>query len=145
MALKKAARAFQHMVSAEFVFNDNDTIADINGAVKNFGRSDLALAFDAINLPPGSRIVGGEWVTETAFDAATYTITVGDSAVANRYLAGTDVKGAARTPLVPTGFRNDSGLNLRVGITAADVTTAGKATLRVEYVIDGKADGVQPS
>jgi hypothetical protein len=101
--------------------------------------------FEVINLPPNSVVVGGSWTTETAFDTASYAVTIGDSSVANRYLASTDLKAAAHTPLVPTGYRNVSGLNLRIGLTNADVCTTGKATLRVHFIITDRAKEVIPT
>lgn len=146
MALKKAARAAQNVMSAEFDFNFNDTMVSVAGATVDFGLTNIApTVFEIINLPPGSIVVGGDVVRETAFDTATYTISIGDSGSATRYLGATDLKAVGRTALVPTGFRNTSGLNLRMSLTNADVCTTGKAKVRVDYVIEGRANEVVSS
>lgn len=145
MSTLKAARTSQYPLVAEFVWNFDDTMLDVNDASKDFGAADTgAEVFDVINLPPGSIVLGGEVVTETAFDAATYNVSVGDSDTADRYLSATDKKSTGRTALVPTGYRNTDGLNIRLTVNAADACTTGKATLRVEYIIEGRASEVQP-
>jgi hypothetical protein len=140
-----SARTAQFVMEAEFTFNFDDTMVSVAGQEVDFGKTNIsATSFDIINLPENSVIIGGELVTETAFDTASYAVTIGDSAVADRYLASADRKGAARVALVPTGYRT-SGSNLRIGITNADVCTAGKATVRVQYVIAGRANEVNPN
>lgn len=145
MSVLKAARVAQYPLWAEFQFNFNDTMLDTAGVSKDFGAASLAMSFDAINLPPNSVVVDGELVTETAFDTASYAVVVGDSVVADRYLATADRKGVARVALVPTGFRNVDALNLRIGIVNADACTTGKATLRIGYIISGRANESIPS
>lgn len=140
----KAARTAQRPLIAEFQYNFNDTMLDVAGVSKDFGLASLAMAFDVINLPPNAVVVGGDITTETAFDTAAYSVQIGDSAVANRYLAATDVKALGRTALVPSGFRNVDGLNLRITIANTDGCTTGKGTVRVHYIISGRADEVQP-
>lgn len=140
-----ASRTGQYVMDAEFTFNFDDTMVSAAGAEVDFGKTNVAAtSFDIINLPENSIIVGGELVVETAFDTASYAVVIGDSAVADRYLATADRKAAARTALVPTGYRT-AGANLRIGITNADVCTAGKATVRVQYVITGRANEVNPN
>lgn len=140
-----ASRTGQYVMDAEFTFNFDDTMVSAAGAEVDFGKTNVAAtSFDIINLPENSIIVGGELVVETAFDTASYAVVIGDSAVADRYLATADRKAAARTALVPTGYRT-AGANLRIGITNADVCTTGKATVRVQYVITGRANEVNPN
>jgi hypothetical protein len=145
MSVLKATRGAQKVMSAAFKFNFDDTMLDTSGVSQDFGAASLAMTFDAINLPAGSIVVGGELVVETAFDTASYAVIVGDSGSSNRYLATADRKALGRTALVPTGFRNVDGLNLRIGIVNADVCTVGVATLRVEYVIADRAEEVNPN
>lgn len=140
-----AARTGQYVMEAEFTFNFDDTMVSVGGTEVDFGKTNTAAtSFDIINLPENSVIVGGELVTETAFDTASYAVVIGDSATADRYLASADRKGAARVALVPTGYRT-TGANLRIGITNADACTAGKATVRVQYVITGRANEMIPN
>lgn len=147
MALKKATRGSQMVMSAEFDFNFNDTMVSVaGGSAVDFGSSNTAATvFEVINLPPGSVVVGGALVRETAFDAATYTVSIGDSGSATRYLGATDVKATGITALVPTGFRNVDGLNIRMSVTAADVCTTGKAKLRVDYIVEGRVNEPVPA
>lgn len=139
----KITRGAQWPLVAEFTLNFNDTMLDSTGASKDFGLTNTAAtAFDVINLPYGAVVIGGDVVTETAFDTASYAVTVGDATTANRYLASTDVKAAGRTALVPTGYVSDGGA-VRVTITNADACTAGKATVRVMYTIRNRTNEVQ--
>ncbi len=147
-----AARTAQQVMQADFTFNFDDQMVPISGGTAivgttrvDFGKTNIiATVFELINLPAGSVVVGGELVTETAFDTASYAVIVGDSAVANRYLATADRKGVARVALVPTGYHG-LGENIRVTITNADVCTTGKMTLRVQYTTDGRATVINPS
>lgn len=145
MAKKIPSRSVQWPLVAEYTFNFDDTVENTSGAVVDFGKTNTAAtSFVAIPLPVGAVVTGGDVTTEVAFDAATYNVTVGDSSVADRYLASTDKKGAGRTSLTLTGYRG-VGENIVVGITAADVCTTGKMTVRVQYIVGGRSNEVQIS
>lgn len=148
MAKLLAARTSQNLQEAEFTFNFDDTITDINGVTKTFGSvyTDAPVA-TVINLPEGAVVVGGEAVVETQGVGPTaYTISLGDSASATRYLSAFDLKGAvgARTALTLTGFRTTENLRLTMNSTVANAT-AGKATIRVLFVLAGKANETIPN
>lgn len=141
-----ASRNAQWPLAAEFTFNFDDTMVNSAGNTVDFGKTNLggaAGAFDIINLPEGAVVIGGEVITETAFDTAGFDVTIGDADVADRYLASADLKGAGRAALTPTGAR--TGANLRLGFSSDDVCTAGKMTVRVLYVIPGRANEVVSS
>jgi orotate phosphoribosyltransferase len=142
----KITRTAQWPLVAEFTFNFDDTMTSTAGASKDFGKTTVAEtnSFDIINLPYGAVVIGGEVATETAFDTAGLDITVGDSASGTRYLASTDVKGAGRVALVPTGYVSDGG-SVRISVQCDDVCTAGKATVRVMYTIRNRSNEVQPN
>lgn len=143
MSKLTASTARQYPLVAEFTFNFDDTMNDVNGVEKDFGKTSTgAMSFTAVNLPYGAVVTGGSISRATAFDTASYAVVVGDSTTANRYLGSTDVKATGITNLVPTGYVSDGG-NIIVGITNADVCTTGKATLRVEYVIEGRTLEIQ--
>lgn len=145
MAKLNAARTAQFVMEAEFVFNFDDTMANIGGTTVDFGKTTTgAQVFETINLPVGAVIVGGSVTTDTAFDAATYTISVGDSGSATRYLGATDRKGAGVSALVPTGYVGD-GENLRLSVNAADVCTNGKMSVRIQFITTGRANEMYPS
>lgn len=140
-----ASRAAQYVMEAEFVLNFDDTMVNTSGVEVDFGKTNVAASsFDIINLPQGAVVVGGSVTTDTAFDAATYNVSLGDSGSATRYLGVTDKKGAGTTALVPTGYRGD-GENLRLGVTAADTCTGGKMTVRVLYITTGRSNEVNPN
>lgn len=144
MSNLKASHVAQKPLVAEFEFNFNDTMDDVNGVNKDFGATMAVLtvhSFDIIKLPVNSVITGGSVVVKTAFDTAGYDVVVGDSASANRYLASADLKAAGITALVPTGYVN-AGLPLRIGVSTDDACTTGKMLVRIEYVIEGRADEV---
>lgn len=143
MAKLIASRTAQYPLVAEFTFNFDDTMVNTSGATVDFGKTNTAATVvEVIPLPPDAVVTGGSVDTLTAFDAATFNVSVGDADSATRYLGVTDKKGTGSTPLVPTGFRG-TGKNLRVSFTAADACTAGKMTVRVEYVIGGRSNEVQ--
>ena len=137
------ARTTQYPVVAEFTFNFDDTMVNTSGAEVDFGKTNTsATTVEIAPLPVGAVVIGGSVERTTAFDAATYNVTVGDADVANRYLGTTDVKATGSTALVPTGFVS-TGKPIRLTFTAADVCTTGKGTVRVQYVMGGKANEVQ--
>lgn len=150
MALKQASRTAQKVMSADFTFNYNDTMVDVNGVTQTFG-SDYTDAgtFEAINLPPGAVIVGGELIVETQGVGPTaYTVSVGNSGSATAYLAATSLLAAAgtRTALTGLGLGSNDGKNVRLTIASTVANaSAGKFRVRVEYVIDGRSEEVNPN
>lgn len=145
MALLTTARTAQGTLVSTFRFKHDDTmVPKAGGAALDFGAANLAATtVVAIPLPPNSVVTGGYIMRDEAFDAATYNVTVGDSGSATRYLGSTDVKALGATALVPTGFINESGLNIELVFDAADACTTGQATLVVEYIVLGRACEVQ--
>lgn len=147
MALLKSARTAQWPLVAEFTWNWNDTMVDTDGVTRDFGSlaagSSAATVYKVvvIPLPVGAVVIGGDLTVETAFDTAGYDVTVGDTSDDDRYLTSTDVKGAGRTALVPTGYRG-TGQNIVVTFSTDDACSAGKATLRVQYVMADRANEV---
>lgn len=119
-------------------------------AVVDIAFSDIpttATFYEAADLPGNARVIGGALVVKTAFDTGTTaTLSVGDSGAAARYLSATDIKTAGTTVF---DFSTDDGsAPLDVGVTGAYVgtaATAGAVQLVIQYVIDGKANEVQPS
>jgi len=144
MALLKATRNAQWPLMAEFTFNFDDTMVDINGVTKDFKTFGGNPVVEAINLPANANVIGGELVVETAYTGTTVaTVSIGDSASATRYGSAINLMSAARTALTLTGFRG-AGENLRLtfNLTVANAT-AGKATVRVLYTIQGRSNEVQ--
>jgi len=157
-----AARGAQYVMEAEFTFNFFDWVVDKVDAVKKTLGSTVALSadphepsllgpvantavFDAINLPEGAVIVSGELVVETAGVGPTaYTLKLGDATSDVRYLAATSLLAAARTALTVTGYRTTENLRATVNYTVANAT-AGKATVRIQYVLPGRAHEVVPN
>lgn len=107
---------------------------------------DTAVAVQAINLPYGARIIGGDVVVATVFNAGTtMVLDVGDKIVANRYANDVDLKAAARTALTVTGYTSDGGEVFVTPVIVGAVPTTGKLTLSISYVIEGRAGHVQPN
>jgi hypothetical protein len=163
-----ATRGAQKVMCAEFVFNYNDWATDsVDGTKKTFG-STVALAdpssavsgltagtgiiLDAINMPLGAVVVGGEVICETAYvgTGAGSTIKVGISGSDATLLASTDLDamtaGLRTALLLTTPLTCNGGTNVRIttaGLTAT--ATAGKVRVRVLYTVDGKMDEVVSS
>lgn len=142
MSKKTTTRGAEYILSASFEFNIADTMVDVNGVEKSF--ADTAGVFEAINLPQGSQVVGGDLTVITASDeTGTATLAVGDVDSATRYAAATNIKAAARTALTLTGYQNLAGENVRITLANANGNAAaGKVKLTVQY-ISGKVNEVQ--
>lgn len=101
-----------------------------------------ATAYAAIDLPVGAQVVGGDLVVDTAWaTTSTATFSVGDASSATRYLGATSIMSAARTALVPTGFRTTATqptVNVTYAFTGS-AATAGAARLRVDYIVNKRA------
>lgn len=143
MSALKKNRTLQYGLWAEFTFSIGDTMINTSGNADAFDTV-ASHVFDVIGLPPNAIVVGGEVVTETAFVGSTaYNVSVGDSGSATRYLGATDKTTAARTALVPTGYVG-AGEDIRLTVAPTVATaTAGKLTVRVNYVVRGRANEVQ--
>ena len=150
MPLIQATRGAQPVMSAEFAFSFNDTMRDVNGVVKTFGSvfGDAGV-FDAINLPLGAVVVGGELIVEAAGVGPTaYTVAVGHSGSAAAFLAATDLKATAgtRVALTGLGLQANDGKNVRLTIASSVANaSAGKFRLRVNYTTDGRITEVNPN
>ena len=150
MALKQATRGAQPVMSAEFTFGFDDTMKDVAGVTKTFGAAFAdAGVFDAINLPLGAVVVGGELIVEEAGVGPTvYTAAVGTSASAAALLAATTLLSAAgtRVALTGLGLAAVDGKNVRVTIASTVANaSAGKFRLRVNYTTDGRITEVNPN
>ncbi len=152
MALKKASRTAQWPLGQEFTYAFNDTAVDaVTGAVKGFGTTIAEnLVFDAINMPQGAVVCGGELIVEEQGVGPTaYTAKLGVAGDDACFLAASDLLAAANTryPLLLTKqlAANDAkNLRLTMASTVA-AATAGKFRLRVMYTIDGKGNEVTPN
>lgn len=162
MAKLLASRSAQYPLYAEFVFNHKDWVVDsVDGTKKTLG-STVALSqdpletgltgpaantitFDAIPLPIGAVIVGGEVIVETAAAGSTaYTVSVGIAGNTTAYANAVSALAAGRTALTLTTtvpMTSNAGQNVRltVAYTVANAT-AGKVRVRVMYTIDGRAN-----
>lgn len=143
MATKKATRQGQEVISAVFDFDITDDMVNTSGASTAF-KAASGTVYDVIYLPVNAEIVGGDVVVRTVSnDSSTATISVGDSGSATRYLGATNIKAAARTALVPTGYRG-TGEQIRITLAnAGGDATAGSVSVRIEYVIKDRGTFVQ--
>lgn len=129
----------QWVLSAEITvsYDDDFGAAVDNGVVQNL-----------VRLPVGARVVGGEIVVETAWDNGTAaTIDIGDVTDPDRYTASpVNLAAAGRTALTLTGFKTtttERDVDATPVFTGTDATQ-GQAYIRIEYVIEGKANENQP-
>ena len=105
--------------------------------------NESAVAVPALTLPVGAVVIGGSVIVDTAFDAATAVLDVGDAVLANRYKNDVNVAAAGVTALVPTGYVS-AGKPILVTPVFADAVTVGSLRLQVHYVIGGRANEAQP-
>jgi len=149
MALKKITRAAQWPLVAEFTASFSDTAKDaVSGATKGFGTTAAEnLILDAIALPQGAVVCGGEVIVETQGVGPTaYTVKLGVAGDDACFLAASDLLAAADTryPLLLTkqlAANDGKDLRLTMASTVA-AATAGKFRVRVMYTIDGRADNL---
>lgn len=159
-----ATRSAQWPLYAEFVWNWNDWVVDsVSGAKVTFGSivantadpsepnltAGTAVVFDAINMPRGAVIAGGELIVETAYVGigAGATLNVGIAGNTAALLSAYDIDAAAanaRTALLLTSpLLCNAGANIRITLAGMTATaTAGKVRLRVMYTIDGRGNEV---
>lgn len=162
---KLASRSAQYPLYAEFAFAHNEWVVDAVSMVKETFGSTVAnstdplepgltaatgVVFDAIPLPVGAVVIGGEVIVEQAFVGigAGATMILGVAGDTACYLASTDLDAAVvgtRIPLLLTKvMASNGGQNIRLttaGLTAT--ATAGKVRIRVQYTIDGRTSEVQ--
>ena len=150
MSLIQTTRGSQPVMSAEFAFSFNDTMKDVAGVTKTFGAvfTDAGV-FEAINLPLGAVVIGGDLIVEAQGVGPTvYTVAVGTAGAPTAFLAATSLLTAAgtRTALTGLGLAAVDGKNVRVAIASTVANaTAGKFRLRLEYVTDGRITEVNPN
>lgn len=143
MAKLLATRTSQDVLAAEFIVNYNDTAKDsVSGTEKSFGSNfNDNIVFDAINLPAGAQILGGDLVVETAGVGPTaYTMKIGTAADDDAYLAATSLLATGRTALSLTlPLSSNDGENVRITIASTVANaTAGKFRVTVLFKIDGR-------
>lgn len=154
-----ANRTAQLPLVQEFVFTHNGWVIDSVDGVKKTMGSTVALStdpaesgltgpvantvsFDALPMPVGAVITGGEAIVETAFAGATVqTLSLGIAGTLTALLNAVDLKTAGRTALTLTSpLLANAGQNLRLTNTYTVANaTAGKVRVRVQYTIDGRA------
>lgn len=158
-----ATRAAQYPLVAEFVFQHNQWVIDSADTTKKTLGSTVALStdpsepaltgpvantitFDAIPLPYGAVICGGEVINEVAYTGCTAaTLKVGIAGTLEAYQASANVNlmSAANTRvalLLTSSLASKAGANVRltIGYTVANAT-AGKTRVRIMYTIEDKA------
>lgn len=142
MSLLTASRTAQTVLESEFTFTFDDTMVDTTGGTADFGVAAAAVV-EIIPMPPGSTVVGGSVDFSTAFTAAA-AIDIGDATTDDRYYSGAAVGDTLSTvALVPTGHLNVTGENIQMTITPAGPQSVGVATVRVQYVVEGRSCEVQ--
>lgn len=116
----------------------------VSSAYVDISYADLAsgVAAEAIDLPIGAQVVGGDVVVNTAFNSGTSDVmVVGDALVANRYYASASIAAAGRNALLVTGYQSLHTSNkVRVTWTGVGaVPSAGSVRLRVDYIVNKRA------
>lgn len=163
MAKLTAARTAQYPLVKEFPFGfDNFVVDSVDLTKKTLGATPAlstdptepgllgpaanTITFDAISLPPGAVVTGGEVIVETAYVGPTAaTVSLGIAGALTALASAVDLKTVGRTALsLTTPLISSAGQNLRATIayTVANAT-AGKVRLRVTYTVDGRSQEVQ--
>lgn len=103
-----------------------------------------------IDLPAGARVTSGECLTYPACagDSTVAAVITDNASSALTYLTDSDAKAAARTAFtIPADNTNyyATGGNIGITATAGGTFTAGGFRVRVNYIIDGRGNEVQPA
>lgn len=137
--------AAQRVYSMELLLNFStaaaDTLRNVSGVVQQINAIQSNVDYEAFCMIPGAVVIGGEVTVETAVVGPTASaISLGDAGSATRYANAVSMLSAARTALTLTGLVSDgSDLRIRINNTVA-AATAGLVSVRVMYVLRGKAD-----
>ncbi len=171
-----ASRSAQWPLYQEFVFNYNDYATDaVSGTKLTFGAavtnsgtatakdpvtsstvagltSGTGVVIDAIPMPVGAIITGGEVIVENAYvgAGAGATLNLGVAGNTSALISAFDLDAAAanaRQPLLLTSpLLCNAGTNIRLTVAGMAATaTAGKVRVRVQYTIDNRVNEVQVS
>jgi hypothetical protein len=116
---------------------------EIIAAMLGFTFADITasgVAENAIEVPEGAIVVGGDIVVLTAWNTTgTATLSLGDAGSATRYANAVNLKAAARTALTLTGYKHSVTEWLKALVTTADLNAnAGEARITLHYVRDGR-------
>lgn len=143
MAKLNATRGSQYPLVASFEASFGDSMVATDGVEKALFTA--GGVFDAIQMPQGAEVIGGELVVDVASDdTGTATVSIGDATDDTRYGATEDLKSAARVALDLTGYVNTLGENLRLTIANANGdAAAGKFHVNVMYVVRDRVNEVQ--
>ena len=124
---------------------------------KNAGRQELIVATmliafadpaaygtaeDAIDLPGGAVVTGGDVTVITPWNSATSaTLKLGDKLDDDRYTtAAIDLKTAGRTALTVTGYQTPIAESIKALLAQAGAgATAGLARVTVHYYVQGRS------
>ena len=158
MAKLQAARGAQYPLVEEFTFGFQNWVVDsTNGVKETFGATVAAstdpaepmltgpvantVIFDAMNIPRGAVVFGGEVIVEQAYVGPTAaTLSVGIAGTPNALANGVDLKTAGRTALSltsPLVMNDGQNIRLTMAYTVANAT-AGKVRVRVLFTLDGR-------
>lgn len=103
---------------------------------------ETGVAIDAIQVPAGARLVGGDVTVTQVFNSTTSdTIKVGDAGDDDRYTASAiNLQALGRTALTLTGYRHTTEQFVKALWTSGVGTpTTGAFTLSFQYVVQGRA------
>lgn len=158
MAKLQAARGAQYPLVEEFTFGFQNWVVDsTNGVKETFGATVAAstdpaepmltgpvantVVFDAMNIPRGAVVFGGEVIVEQAYVGPTAaTLSVGIAGTPNALANAVDLKTAGRTALTltsPLVLNDGQNIRLTMAYTVANAT-AGKVRVRVLFTLDGR-------
>lgn len=101
---------------------------------------DAVGTYEAIDLPAGAQVTGGNLEVTTGFSGTgTIAVQIGSEVL----IAASTQGSAAVVDFSGAGSAVAAGDTVDI-VTAVAALTDGAATLTVEYVIDGRANEVQP-
>lgn len=118
-------------------------------ARQEFTYSDLeaGTTIEALGIPGNARVIGGELTVTEAFNSGTSdTLDVGDGDNTTRYASGVNLQSTGRTALTLDGHKYTTPDTADATYAQSGASpTAGAGFIEVMYVIDDRANEVQPA
>lgn len=129
MAISKdSGRQWPLTAKVDFTFADADGVSE-----------------EIVDIPGGAVVTGGQVVIVNAWDSATSAVLdLGDKTTGDRYVSNADAKTVGATALIADGGAFTVTDSVVINITNTGTPTVGDGYVIVSYVLDNRANEVQP-
>jgi len=103
------------------------------------------VSVELVDIPGGAVVTGGSVVIVNAWDSSTSAVLdLGDKTTGDRYVSNLDAKATGGTAVVPAGAAFTVTDAVVLNITNTGAPTVGDGYVIVSYVLNDRANEVQP-